>query len=480
MFDTQVDYPNALVESGELRLSEVISALSHALDITEGQPEGHAVRSCLIGMEIAETIGLSEKDKSALFYALLLKDLGCSSNAAKMCWLFKADDRTVKHSVKYIDWQKSLQNGLFALRHALPGAGWLAKVKAVVEVAKQGPDEGRELVKVRCERGADITRMLGFPEATAQAILGLDEHWNGEGHPLGLRGDEISLLGRICCLAQTVEVFAAQDGTQEAIKVARRRSGTWFDPELVDALWSLRRDGDFWQMLRRKDLSHEVAALEPKDHLRLVDDELLDRVCLAFSQVVDAKSPWTYRHSEGVSQISVGIAEQLGLSYEQQRDIRRAGLLHDIGKLGVSNLVLDKPGKLTDEEFAQMKTHTVYTQSILERVACFSRFANYASAHHERLDGRGYHLGLAGDDVPFEARILAVADVTEALAANRPYRDGMPAERIVDILKTDSGTAFDHECVNALIQHAEQQSLFSQLAAQNETVNELAESRAHA
>ncbi len=166
------------------------------------------------------------------------------------------------------------------------------------------------------------------------------------------------------------------------------------------------------------------------------------------------------------------------LNVEQQRVIRRAGLLHDIGKLGVSNLVLDKPGKLTDHEYAQMKTHTVYTQSILERVSCFNRFANYASAHHERLDGRGYHLGLAGDDVPLEARILAVADVTEALAAKRPYRDGMPAERIIGILKSDSGTAFDHDCVQALIQFADKQSLFSQLAAQNEALNELAESTA--
>ncbi len=469
MLETTVE-PTSDAGPDQLYLSEVISSLSYALDITEGQPEGHAVRSCLIGMRIADVLGLSEEEKSALYYALLLKDLGCSSNAAKMCWLFKEDDRTVGLGVKYIDWQNNLANGWFALRHAMPGAGWLAKIKAVFNVAKRGPEEGRELVKVRCERGADITRMLGFPEATAQAILGLDEHWNGDGHPLGLKGEEIPLLGRICCLAQTVEVFATQDGMSEALGVAQSRSGTWFDPELVVALRTLRRDKEFWQLLKRKDLASEVASIEPQQHVRMVDNDLLDRVCLAFSQVVDAKSPWTFRHSEGVARISVGIAEHLGLSFDEQRDIRRAGLLHDIGKLGVSNLVLDKPGKLTDDEYDQMKTHTIYTQSILERVSCFRRFANYASAHHERIDGRGYHRGLSGDALPLEARILAVADVTEALAAKRPYRDGMPAERIVGILREDAGTAFDHDCVEALVQFAESDALFEQLAKQNESV----------
>ena len=191
--------PPATIQSSytgtQLRLSEVISALTYALDITEGQPEGHAMRSCMIGMRIARMIGLSDDDQSALYYALLLKDLGCSSNAAKMCWLFKADDRQVKHDVKFIDWTKMVRNGLFAFKSANPGSGWFGKIKSVIEMAKKGPDEGRELIKVRCERGADITRMLGFPDATADAILGLDEHWNGNGHPIGLKGEQISLLG---------------------------------------------------------------------------------------------------------------------------------------------------------------------------------------------------------------------------------------------------------------------------------------------
>ncbi len=183
-------------------------------------------------MKIADLIGLSGPEKSALFYALLLKDLGCSSNAAKMCWLFEADDRSVKRNFKLIDWARLTSSGLFAFRNAKPDAGCLERIKKVVGLARSGKEQGRNLVKVRCERGADIVRMLGSPEATANATLCLDEHWDGNGHPLGLRRDKISLLGRICCLAQTVEVFVTSYGFRDAIAIAKRRKGTWFDPEL--------------------------------------------------------------------------------------------------------------------------------------------------------------------------------------------------------------------------------------------------------
>ena len=455
--------------TGQLRLSEVISALTYALDITEGQPEGHALRSCMIGMRIARMIGLSDDDQSALYYALLLKDLGCSSNAAKMCWLFKADDRQVKHDVKFIDWTKMVRNGLFALKSSNPGANWFEKIKSVIEMAKKGPDEGRDLIKVRCERGADITRMLGFPEATADAILGLDEHWNGNGHPIGLKGDQIPLLGRICCIAQTAEVFASRHGFRYALQICKRRRGTWFDPELVDAIYATRHDESFWEQIKQDTIEHQVRLVEPMDRVRLVDEDMLGRIALAFSQVVDAKSPWTFRHSEGVAEISHGIAKTMNLPVEKQNEIRLAGLLHDIGKLGVSNLILDKPAKLDEQEYEQMKAHTVYTQKILGRVYCFKAFADYAAAHHERTDGKGYHRQLAGENIPFEARILAVADVTEALAANRPYRAGMPSDRIIDILQGDVGKAFDGACVKALVEFSENTGLFENLKSQAES-----------
>ena len=210
---------HVMAVSQQLRMSEVISALSYALDITEGQPPGHAVRSCLIGMRLADELGLGDDARSALFYALLLKDAGCSSNAAKICTLFRTDDLRFKRGVKTVDWASFSENVLWLARNVAPEGSPLARAAALVRL---GVEQGtaKEIFETRCERGADIARELGFTEETAAAIRTLDEHWDGRGQPAGLVGEEIPLLGRIVCLAQTVDVFAATHGL--AARLPRR------------------------------------------------------------------------------------------------------------------------------------------------------------------------------------------------------------------------------------------------------------------
>ncbi len=439
-----------LITASEVRLSEIIAALSVALDITQGNAQGHCMRTALIGMRLAEELQLTRADRSALFYALLLKDLGCSSNAAKISYLFGADDHLFKRNTRLIDWTKPSQGLKHCWAHSAPGGSLVEKLLKMAAVARSGEEGARKISEVRCERGADIARMLRFPEATSRAILELDEHWDGKGTPYGLKGETISLLGRICCLAQTVEVFFTTYGLEAAFDVARQRRGQWFAPQLVDALESFRHEPAFWQRLLAEDLVAEMSDWEPADEVVLANEETLDVVAEAFARVVDAKSPWTFQHSTRVAEIAVGVARQFECSPELERDIRRAGLLHDIGKLGVSNLILDKPGKPTDEEFVEIRKHPDYSQQILERVKAFHTLADVASAHHERLDGRGYHRRLSDAQMPWVARVLAVADICEALSANRPYRDAMPWDRIQEILSRDAGSGVDPECLHAL------------------------------
>ncbi len=315
--------------------------------------------------------------------------------------------------------------------------------------------------------------MLQLSEATAQAILDVDEHWDGGGNRCHLKGDEISLLGRICCLAQSVEVFVATYGVNSACDMAQKRRGKWFDPKLVDVLLSLRTDEAFWIRLENSDLMSEIALWEPSDATLLADEQGVDRIAEAFARVVDAKSPWTYLHSTRVAEIAVGIADQFDCSSGMLQDIRRAGLLHDIGKLGVSNMILDKAGKPTEEEFAQIRKHPEYSQMIIQRVPAFDELAYVAGAHHERLDGRGYHRGLAAEKITFATRILTVADICEALTAKRPYRDAMEWERVQRILTNDSGSAVDAECVGALTQWYERYQLASRVDDQLECVERL-------
>ena len=431
-----------------VRLSEVISALSYALDLTEGQPEGHSVRTCLIGMRIGREIGLDAEARSSLFYALLLKDAGCSSNSAATCELFGADDHAVKRTWKTVDWASRWRSIGHVVRNVRPGAPLLEKARQVAGFTRtEAP--GTELVRTRCERGADIARTLEMPDDTAAAIHALDEHWDGRGIPAGLAGEEIPLLARIACLAQTVEIFHSTRGVQAAFAMAGDRAGRWFDPELVRALQALRADGGFWAGLAG-DCRAQAAALEPQDRALVADGDRLDRIAHAFARVIDAKSPYTFRHSEGVAEYAAAAAGVLGFGADALRGLRRAALLHDVGKLGVSNRILDKPGKLTEEEFAVVRRHPEYSFRILSRVAPLRALAETAASHHERMDGRGYHRGIDAGTLPLAARVLAVADVCDALSAERPYRAAMPRERVLEIMRRDAGPALCPESFAAL------------------------------
>jgi HD-GYP domain-containing protein (c-di-GMP phosphodiesterase class II) len=434
----------------DVALSEVLGGLSYALDITEGEPPGHAVRTTAIGMRLAEQIGMGEEERSALFYALLLKDAGCSSNASRLSSLFGADDHATKRAMKVTDWSRSGPLALYTWRAVAAGGGPIAKVKQMRRLTQED-EVTREMIGARCEQGASIARMLELPEGTAEAIRALDEHWDGGGQPFGLRGEEIPMLARILCLAQTLEVFVRTFGLPGALAMALKRRGRWFDPALVDALLSVRDDRAFWGPLEDPRAVPPVAVWEPADRVLTAGDDRLDRVADAFARVIDAKSPFTARHSAEVARWAVATGTAMGVPADGLRDLQRAGLLHDIGKLAVSSRILDKPGRLDPDEFAAIKEHPRYTQQILERVACLRGIVETASSHHERLDGTGYHRGLSGTDLSLPARILAVADIYEALTADRPYRAAMPRERALEIIREQRGTGLCPASVDALV-----------------------------
>ena len=441
--------------SEQLRLSEILGAFSYALDLTEGQPAGHSIRACWIGTQIAMALGMKGDALRDVYYAVLLKDLGCSSNAARVSKMFVGDDRKLKHEFKLLGPQPE-DFGAFIGSAVGVDADPETRDQALANLVENAGEIMTDIMATRCSRGADIARQLRFSDDVAQAIAHLDEHWDGGGLPLGIAGSDIHLGGRIALLAQIADVFYTARGKDAALAEIRNRSGSWLDPELCMLFGKLSDSIGFWEELALEDLPEQLWALEPADQYIAVDEDYLDDISFAFGRVIDAKSPYTAGHSERVGMIADKIAEKLGMDDHRRRVLRRAATLHDVGKLGVSSAILEKPDKLDAEEWQVMQSHAVHTTDILGQIGVMSDMAMIAGSHHERLDGKGYPLGLDERSIAMESRIITVADIYDALTTDRPYRSAMTSGKAMSILHDELDVAVDRQCYSALQELVEQ------------------------
>ena len=449
MFHRPHDTPTPPVAAADASLAEILSAFSYALDLTEGQPAGHSIRASWIGSYIAMAMGLSGTHLRDCSFAVLLKDLGCSSNAARVAELFIGDDRKLKHQFKLIgpnaaDFMHFVEHSVGELAQAEIRSAAVDHFTANAGAILTG------FIDTRCTKGADIARTLRFSEDVASGIASLDEHWDGSGLPHGLAGDAIPLISRIALIAQVTDVFFMTGGPQVAIDEVVARSGSWFDPAMVAIIQSLAEDANFWRELGSADIEDRLFALEPSDQRVHVDEDYLDDIASAFGHVIDAKSPYTGGHSDRVGLFADKIAAQLGMAEPDRRRLRRAAMLHDVGKLGVSSSILEKPGTLDADEWVIMKSHAAETTNILSRVSAMADMAMIAGSHHERLDGGGFPLGLDTKMIALETRIITVADFFDALTADRPYRAALSVERALAIMADEVGSAIDADCYAAM------------------------------
>jgi HD-GYP domain-containing protein (c-di-GMP phosphodiesterase class II) len=432
-----------------LHLANIRGPLPHALDLTEGQAPRHCVRCACIGTLIGDALGLNAGDMDDLYYTLLLKVLGCSSNAAHICELYLANDLTFKRDSKNID-SRTTAALRFVFAQTGLKSGLSERFRSIVNILQNGGDIVRILIKTRCHRGAAIAARMRFSAAVQDGFRDLDEHWDCGGCPVGLTGAAIPLNAEIALLAQIIDI-SKTDGGRDAVRMETiRRAGTWFDPALVATFTHLSHDPDFWADLTSPGLEMAVFALPAFQRSNPVNDGYLDDIAQAFSDVVDAKSSFSADHSSRVTLYADMIAEQMGYTLERRRWLRRAALLHDLGKLEVSNQVLDKPGKLVAAEWASVRAHTDADSAILTRISAFANIAHIARDHHERLDGTGHPNGRGADQLTQDVRIVTVPDVFVSLSAERPYRAAMPIDEVLAILDSDRGTVFDPDCIDAL------------------------------
>ena len=400
-------------------------------------------------MRVGQALQLNGPELRDLYYTVLLKDLGCSSNAARICELYATDDRAFKHGYKTVG--TSLASTLyFVFSQTARERRFPRRVSAVGNILLNGREIAQELIVSRCTRGAEVARMLRFSQVVCDGIYHLDEHWDGSGRPGALRGAAVPLGSQLALLAQVVDVFHTHAGPTAALDEAQRRAGSWFDPCLVRTLEKVSAEPSFWSALGSPTLEQRIVRMAPPDQGLGLDEDYLDDIVHAFGRVVDAKSPYTANHSARVAGYAGKIARSLGIDPARTRWLQRAAALHDVGKLGVSSSILEKPSTLDDREWVEMREHATHTRTILQRVGALAEFADVAAAHRERLDGRGYPLGLQQAAIGRDTRVITTCDYFDALTSDRPYRAALPIEKAMAIIRSEVGGAIDPNCYEAL------------------------------
>jgi putative nucleotidyltransferase with HDIG domain len=431
-----------------VRTAELFGALSRALDMAEGREPRHAMRTCYVAMRLADALHLSDGERLDIFYASLLKDAGSTANAAATARVLGTSDLDHKRDLALVDEHNPVAYARFCLDH-LPADRAGANAARLGRALIAAGHTRHVLLEARAERGADVIHRLGLPMAVSEAVHALRERWDGRGEPLGNRGHEIPIAARVVAVAEGAALFAERAGQRGAERALRGRRRSAYDPELVDLLLGMGRLG-LWRDILASNLESRALSLEPDRLARISRANDIDRTAAVFADVIDAKSPFTARHSLRVGNLASLAALHLGVDEPTLTDIRRAGLLHDIGNLAVPNTILDKTTPLTADERAVVARHPQRALEILSRVPLFGNVAKLAACHHERLDGSGYPRGLRGEQLTLGARILAAADIFEALTSARPQREAMSAAEALEILDAASGAHVAAEAVAGL------------------------------
>jgi HD-GYP domain-containing protein (c-di-GMP phosphodiesterase class II) len=274
------------------------------------------------------------------------------------------------------------------------------------------------------------------------------EWWDGRGSPRGLAGEGISVAARVVRVASVGVFFARLGGVDASVQAVHERAGSVLDPALSGrfAVEGRRLLAD----VEGGDALERVLEAEPSSW-RLVSDAELDLVARAFGDLVDLKSPFFHGHSAGVAELVNGAADAFGLDAEETTGLRRAALLHDVGRAAVSTGIWEKPGPLTAAEWEQVRLHPYYSERVLLRSSVLAPLAPLAGMHHERLDGSGYFRGLKAVSLPRAARLLAAADAFQAMTQERPHRPAYPSELAARELEAEGRRGrLDPEAVRAV------------------------------
>ena len=437
-----------------LRLAELIGGLSLAGELVVGFAEGKVLRTALIAVEIARRAGAATTVVQETYYTALIRFLGCTAFAHEEAHRYGAgDDNALRRTMISVDPGQPVQAGRRIIRGIGRGAPLLARAAAVGRLIGDGRAAFQDHTRAQCDASLHLVRTFGVSPAVGSALTAIGERWDGKGVPSRMAGEEIPLALRAFLVADVFELALMEGGLDNAISELGRRAGRHLDPRL--AMLAADEAAALNEVAAAEDLWERGLLAEPEPHLVAAPDRL-DDVAAAMGRIVDLKSIFMLGHSGGVAATAELLARRLGLAAAEITSLKRAAFLHDLGRIGLSNRIWDKPGPLSRLEREQVELCPISTERILRRSADLAPIAGLAASAGERLDGSGYHRRLPGSAIGLPARILAVADVATALREARPHRPAHSRDAAASILRDEARRGrLDGRVVAALLDGGE-------------------------
>jgi HD-GYP domain-containing protein (c-di-GMP phosphodiesterase class II) len=431
----------------EVCRAELVASLSLAVDIGYGQPMEHMLRSSRIALGLGRRLRLDASQRAVVYYVGLLACVGCSADAHEQARWF-GDDIEFKADYYEVD-MVGLSAARWMVRHVGAGEPPLRRARVGFEFLADGRREASGMAATHCFVAGWLAERLGLGAEVSDCLQQAFERWDGKGDPQGLAGEQVALPARLVRLARVVEVFHRAGGVDDAIAVAHRRSGTQFDPGLVDLFCDEARS--LFEEVESATSWDALIAAEPALGAVLAEEEF-DAALEAIGDYADLKSPYTLGRSRGVAELAEAAARRRGLPDADVVTLRRAAVVEDLGRLGVSNAIWDKPGPLTPVDWERVRLHPYLTERMLASSAALAPLAAIAAQHHERLDGSGYPHGLSGGAISPAARILAAADVYHAATEPRPHRPARaPAEAAAELRAEVRAGRIDGDAADAVL-----------------------------
>lgn len=434
------------------RTAEIIAACCLATDLGMGFPFEHGLQATSIAMNLADALGVDSETAAKTYYASLLMYSGCTTDADISTRIFLSGQTENITPVQF----GSPREMMSGVMRALPDPG-SPPHRRPFEIAKRLPPAGRFLkphFASLCEVASMLAVRLGLPPDISDLFIHLTERWDGHGLLGRAKGEEIPLPIRIVHVARDAAYQRHIGGEEHAIEAIRHRTGHAFDPQVADLFVSRAKDlltddgsGAAWDA---------VLAQEPRPWLTL-EGERVDRALTALGNFADLASPFLSGHSTGVADLAGRAARICGLDESQVRLVRRAGLVHDLGRVAVHPSIWYKAGRLTADEWEQVRLHGYHTERVLHLSPLLASLAEVACAHHERLDGSGYHRNARAISLTLDARLLAAADCYHAMRETRSHRPALEVDAATRIMEAEvKAGRLDADSVAAVLEGAGQ------------------------